>query len=263
MKRSEKIAEAWNIGLMYLYKEDVVTVYSYISTLLAEIVALWLYFPSLALPFTCINILSACNLFVCSILKNYYEGVKQELIFARIYLFVAILLFASGFFFDVVANIILFVIPFIVALIAFIVSFSINTSILYENKLMRKLGAMFSSSLTGILLSIILRGIPFCLFAFLVWQIELNTILRLLIIVSYSMIIPFFMYIEGDLMAESIFEVPTKVTWSKEYERRMQELEKRYEEDPEGVLAEVADALQSVFEEELWIIQNAIKNKEE
>jgi len=255
--------ENWLAGCNILFYDDCITFYVYFSALLAEIACLWVFFPEIALPFTCLNALCILNVLVCSYGKGFCEGYKPELIFARAYLITFAAIFIIGFFFSWKANLILFLVPFVAIGVFSVIRTFTNTVFIgkwpkkivilqkiFKNKVICGLG-MFAGVYT-----------PFWVFSWFLFQTSLPNVLKLLISVVYGLLIPMICYIEDDFSALTIFEIGFDITWSEEYEQKQKEFEERYNENPEELKEEVIRQAEAMMEGLKNAIEQAVREEE-
>lgn len=227
-------------GLNILFYDDCITFYAYFSIILAEIACLWTFFSSIALPFTCTLSLCILNVLVCSYFKGYYEGVKKEVIFAKVYLVAFVALFVIGLFFNWLANIILFIVPLVaVGIFAIIRTFANTWFVGKHSEVIMFVQKVFRNKVVSVIALCFVVGIPYFVFLYFLWQTKLIAEIKIAISLVYAFLIPLICYIEDDFSALTIFELPFDITWDEEYEREMEEFEKEYAENPEKVKEEM------------------------
>jgi len=253
----------WYEGLVYLFTDDLISFYAYITTVLAEIAFLWGFFPEIAIPFTFLLSLSIVNLIVCSGLKGMFEGNKLELIGARSYVIIFGILFIVGFFFNWLANIILFIIPLIVTFLWIQIRVFQCTAFCGKfPKVIMFFAKIFRNKIFWLISLIFVIGAPFALLVAGICLTGLPGWIKMLMVAIYAIFIPFIPYAEDNLGASNVFEIAYDITWSKEYEEEMKKFYKKMEEDPEGTTQEVLNEVIRVKEETEKILEQAeMQNK--
>lgn len=241
---------SWTEGLSYLITDDLISFYAYITTVLAEIAFLWGFFPEKALPFTILLCISILNIFLCSGLKGMFEGTKLELIIARGYAIIFVILFIIGFFFGWLANIILFAIPLAITFLCTNIRiFQTSIFIGKFNKVIEFFAKIFSSKVVVIIAQLFILFTPFIIFAIGIFLTGLPNWAKFLILMGYALLVPFIPLLEDNLAAENIFELAFQCIWSKEYEEKMKAFRKKVEEDPEQALHDAVENVRKSLED--------------
>jgi len=240
MNRIKDFFEDWISGVNGIVEGELITFYAYFSAVLSEIVYLWVAFQDIALPFTILGILSILNILICADFKGSYEGTKRELIVARIYVLVFVAIFIVGFFFNWLANLVIFLAPFILTgFLSFLNEYTSTIFIREQNKIQKKISNIFENPIVSIIARILVVALPFSVFALSILSTHFAIALKCIIIIGYALLVPAYAYLEDELAACNIFEIATWVLWSKEYEQAEKELEKKLAEDPEAFEEEV------------------------
>lgn len=210
----------WLFWWEYLLKDDVISFYAYITTALAEIAFLWGFFPEIAVPFTILLSLSIVNIIMCSYLEGVFEGIKLEVIISRVYVAIFGILFIIGFFFDWLANIILFAIPLIISFLWVLMREFQAYGVFYEKTPTLKLFIknFFKTKVFWIITEIFVVGVPFGLLSAGIFFAGLPIWIKILVPVIYAICIPIIPYIEDAFATKSVFGLAYDHTWSKEYE---------------------------------------------
>ena len=240
MNRIKSFFEDWISGVNGIVEGELITFYAYFSVVIAEIIFLWMGFQDIALPFTILGILSMLNVLICANLKGNYECTKREWIVARVYASVFLGIFLVGFFFNWIANLVLFSVPFVLTgILVFLNEYTSTIFIGKQSEIEEKIYNFFENPVVSIIVGILVVVLPFFVFALSIMNTHLTIALKVAIIIGYGFIIPVFAYLEDELAACNIFEIATWVTWSEEYERAEKELEKKLVEDPEAFREDV------------------------
>jgi len=263
LKEKENMSDffdSWFEGLIYLFTDDLISFYAYITTVLAEIAFLWGFFPDIAIPFTVLLGVSIVNIIVCSWLKGMFEGIKLEVIISRAYVIIFGILFIVGFIFNWLANIILFAIPLLVTFLwIHMRTFQCTVFGGKFPKIVLFISRLFQNKVFWVISQIFVIGVPFAALVTGICLTGLPGWVKMLMVVIYAFCIPLIAYIEDDCAAENVFEIAYDHTWSEEYEQYMKKLDKKMQEDPEGAMQEVVSELVKMKEDVEKIIEQAEK----
>lgn len=250
MKRLKDFFEEWLSGVKFITEGELTTFYTYFSIVISEIICLWVAFHEIALPFTILGILSMLNILICADLKGRYECTKTEWIIARIYASVFLGIFVVGFFFNWLANIVLFSLPFILTgLLSFLNEFTDTIVIGEQSEIEKKIFNIMENPVIGRIARVLVIVLPFFVFTLSIFSTHLAVASKFIIIVGYALLVPVYAYLEDELAACNIFEIVTWVTWSKEYEQAEKELERKLAENPEAFEEEVIAAAKAMLGE--------------
>jgi len=248
-KWHEKWYENWENGMYGVLLYDLISFYSYFTIVFAEIVVLWLHYQKIALPFTIFLSLSLINILAISYFKGKYEGTKLELVFTVVFWVIFAGTFIPGFFFDVMANLILFAIPIGFTGLSVVIRFFQNTKFSYGPQFILAISKAFESVLVWIFTQFIVLFIPYYMLVKSVLSLPIDSfVIKIAICAVYGMIVPYFAYIEDEWGAQNIFELGFSVVWNPELEEAIEEFNKRYQENPEAVEAEIQEFFNQVLE---------------
>lgn len=202
----KKIFAAWNYGCSYLFSDELVSFYVFFTMIFAGCSWLFAYQElSVAIPLTIVMLGYVANTMLFSWLKGNAEGTRREKIFSICYVTVFAILFTIG----SVVNVIIHVIMMAIILLVTAVCIWIRE---YQ------LPVLFQS----IALCTPIIALAIC-FAEIPW---LPTVFKIIIPVIYAICSPLIAYYEDNAAAQNIFELAYEITWSKEYEERMKNIEK-------------------------------------
>ena len=111
-----KLFQTWKSYFDYLIEEDVIiSYYTFFTVIFAECAYLWAFHAKLVpIGLTVVLFAYIVNAIVFSCLKNIYEGERQELIMARLYVVCFIVIFIVGCIINFWLNVILTAIPVVI-----------------------------------------------------------------------------------------------------------------------------------------------------
>lgn len=245
-----------------LLAEENVSFYLYFTVALAEIAFLWGFFTSIAIPFTVLLGLSILNIIFCGLGKGCREGEKEELIFARAYTVIFALIIIVGFFFNWLANIILFGSALLITFLGIITrQFQAYGNLGYD--CIKKWKKFFKvlNKLVLIVSQIILLVGPFVLFVVAVSLTNLPIWLKIVCPIVYAVLIPFIANFEDEFPTCNIFELAYDVTWDEEMQAVSESIEKfeaeRNSEEYKSFFANYTS--QGFTREQIWTIWDGYK----
>lgn len=203
----KSLMQHWKEGLSYLFSdENLISFYTFFTVILAECVYLRsVYANSIVMPFVIIFLGYILNILVCAWLKGNWEGTRLEVVFTIIYCIVFIMLFIIGCFINMKVSIIMTAIPLMVTAIAIGIR----------------------EKFCNILAQIVVVGIPIIAFAVSIFSFStFQVAIKAIILVIYTLCVPFIPYIEDNTAALNIFELAFDVTWNKELEEYLKKFSK-------------------------------------
>lgn len=219
--------DSWRGGWELLIDDELISWYSYFSIVLAEIAFLWGFLPDIAMPFTILLGASILNVIIMGFLKGAREGAKEEVVFTILYAIFFASIFIIGLFFNWIADIVLFAIALIFTAIWInIRDFFATIAYRFSKK---KIFKKVNRKIARIIAEIFVIGLPLVLFVCFVALSPLPVLVKIILPLIYTLLIPVIVYMEDGFAACNIFELAYEITWSKEMEewnKKIREIEK-------------------------------------
>lgn len=196
-------------GLGLLMFDELSSFYSWITSILAIIVSLWVYNLEEALVFSILLFFAITNIIVCAWWKGEVEETKKEELQTKVYVINFVLLLVIGCIINFTLMAIIVAVLIGLAIIYFV---SNNFRIMSDNIFYIILGIIF-----GLLLP--LGGLIYFIF-----QTTIAMYLKVLISVIYILITPLFSYLEDNLCACTVYEL-AECNYDPEFEEMLKEIE--------------------------------------
>jgi len=241
-KRYDSWYDKWESGMYGLAIDDLTSFYTYFTLAISEIILLWVCYQGIALPFTILLGVSLVNILATSFLKGRFEGTKLELVFTILFWVIFGGVFISGFFFNVVANLILFAIPIAYSGMSIMVRIFQNSKVKSEIRFITVLSNLFGNPLFWLITQFVVLAVPYWALVSSILMLPIDSFyIKLAICVVYGMFMPYLAYIEDEWGAQNIFELGFTVVWSKDLDEAVEVLNNKFAEDPEGTMAEIQE----------------------
>lgn len=239
-ERTKKSFELWKTGVKYLLYDVYSSFFVYFSVIFTEIILLWHFGKSYALPFSILLGICVLNVFICSVFKGLYEGEKKEVFFSRIYIFVFGVVFLIGFFINKYANFKLFFTPFLITGLWILLK-NVNLTLFFSKKY-KVLMVIFK--LFELLTCVIALFFPCILVTWAIFLTDIPLFTKYYTSILYALMMPMVAVLE-DIGSCNIFEVAYEIAWDEEHERFKQLLEK----DPKAAKEEIYNDLKRLAEQ--------------
>ena len=249
-KRPENWYDKWESGMYGLAIDDLTSFYTYFTLVFSEIIVLWVRYQDIALLFTILLGGGLVNALLTSFLKGRFEGTKLELVFTILFWIIFGGAFISGFFFNMVASLVLFTIPIAFSGMSIVIRIFQNSKVKSEIKFINALSDLFGRPLFWLFTQFVVLVIPYWVLVSSILMLPIDYFyIKIAICVAYGMLMPYFAYIEDEWGAQNIFELGFTVVWSKDLDEAVEVLNKKFAEDPEGTAAEIQEFIQECMKE--------------
>ena len=260
----DDLYDYWFDGIEYLFTENVISFYTFIYTVFAEIAFLWAFGFKTALPFTIILIAAVLNIVVSAFLKMAVECTKPELYVARAYAIAFVVIFVIGLFVNVLTNIVLFAIPLVITwLFVQMREFQITSYLGKFPKIIMIISKIFHNKVFWVTSQIVVVVLPVGLLISFLCLTSLPIVLKIIVSILSVLLIPLLVSYEDATASQTIFEMAYDVTWSEEYEKFSKQIDEKMKIDIEGTTKELVERLEKIEEEYEKLLQKAKEDNED
>lgn len=199
----------WFEGWAYLLSDDLVSYYSYFTTIFAEIALLWGFGVENTLIYTILLIGCIVNVFLTAFLKGcWFATEKWQRALGRIYAIVFAILFTMGCAIDLNNAPILFVIPLLWTGFAIWIRGYQNSAFGFGfPERVYKISAFIQKPIVLIFSQILLIGLPIVTLGYGIAQIDMAIGYKITITVLSIIFAPLWAYIEDSWATQNIFEL--------------------------------------------------------
>lgn len=223
----KRLFESWkDIAIGYLISDDLISFYTFFTVIFAECAYLWAFQTTgVAIGLTIVLLAYIVNVLVFAWLKGDYEGTKQELTIARLYVISFCVIFIIGCFISFWLNIMLTAIPFVITFWWIVIRDYQDTNYVGFGGIVGVIGKLFNNKVFWIISQIIVIGLPYVAFTRMLVLIPyIPLVLKIVISIVYLICAPFIALLEDEILAQNIFEIAYDIYYDEEYEKYMKEL---------------------------------------
>lgn len=220
----KKFFENWKgIAINYLIEDDLISFYTFFTVIFAECAYLWAFQPKfVSIGLTIVLLACIANVLVFAWLKGLYEGSKAELTVARLYIAGFAIIFIIGCFISFWLNIILISIPFVITFWWVVIRDFQDTNYVGFRGIVGVIGKLFNNKVFWVISQIIVLGVPFFAFTWMLLLIPGFPIaLKVIIPILYFIVAPFIALLEDEILAQNIFEIALDILYDEKYEKLM------------------------------------------
>jgi len=214
----KRFFENWKeIAVDYLIADDLISFYTFFTVIFASCAYLWAFQPSsVAIGLTIVLLAYIVNVIVFAWLKGWYEGNREEPIIARLYVANFLIIFLIGCFINFWLNLILTLIAFCVTLLWINIRTFQDTQFMGYSGIVGAIGKLFNNGLFWVISQIIVLGLPFAIFTWMLALIPgLSLWIKFVIPIIYLLIAPFIALLEDEMVAQNIFEIAYEIWYDK------------------------------------------------
>lgn len=199
----------WFEGWAYLLSDDLVSYYSYFTTIFAEIALLWGFGVENTLIYTILLIGCIVNVFLTAFLKGcWFATEKWQRVLGRIYAIVFAILFTIGCAIDLNNAPILFAIPLLWTGFGIWLRGYQNSAFGFGfPERVYKISAFIQKPIVLICSQILLIGLPIVALGYGIAQIDMAVGYKIAITVLSIILAPLWAYIEDSWATQNIFEL--------------------------------------------------------
>lgn len=218
--------ESWKgIGINYLVEDDLISFYTFFTVIFAECAYLWAFqSKTIAATFTAILLMYIVAVLVFAWLKGCFEGSKREPYIAKLYVISLLAIFLIGCLINTCISLVLTAIAFGVTFLWINIRTFQDTQLMGYHGIVGAISKLFNNTVFWVISQIIVIGLPFTVFAWMLALIPgLPLALKIIIPVVYFLVAPFIALLEDEMVAENIFEIAYDIWYDEEYEKMMKQ----------------------------------------